>query len=151
MDLRTGKHELIIPISKAVGIPNEYSEMKGAKHWFNHLLVACDGKRFIFLHRWQRPGEHSFLTRMLPSNPDGTGPYVVDPYGYTSHFIWRDSQHILARARHPSHGNKFYPWIPPFWLGCVPTSQPGHGCFAMKNFFCQTAAQLGTGGSTGKR
>jgi len=108
MDLSTGKHELIVPISKAAAIPNEHGEMKGAKHWFNHLLVAPDGKRFIFLHRWQQPGQSSFLTRMFTSNPDGTDLYVVDPYGQTSHFIWRDPQHILAWARHPSHGDKFY-------------------------------------------
>jgi hypothetical protein len=108
VDLRTGKHELIIPLSKVAAIPNAHDEMKGAKHWFNHLLVAPDGKRFIFLHRWQRPGQLTFLTRMFTSNPDGTDLYVVDPYGQTSHFIWRDSQHILAWARHPSHGDKFY-------------------------------------------
>ena len=108
MDLSTGKHELIVPISKAAAIPYEHGEMKGAKHWFNHLLVAPDGKRFIFLHRWQQPGKSSFLTRMFTSNPDGTDLYVVDPYGQTSHFIWRDPQHILAWARHPSHGDKFY-------------------------------------------
>ena len=108
MDLRTGKHELIIPIAKLAAIPNAHDEMKGAKHWVNHLLVAPDGKRFIFLHRWQQPGKGSFLTRMFTSNPDGTDLYVVDPYGQTSHFIWRDARHILAWARHPSHGDKFY-------------------------------------------
>ena len=45
---------------------------------------------------------------MFTSNPDGTDLYVVDPYGQTSHFIWRDAWHILAWASHPSHGNKFY-------------------------------------------
>jgi hypothetical protein len=108
LDLGTGKHELIVPLSKAAGIPNEHDDMKGAKHWFNHLLVAPDAKRFIFLHRWQRPGQASFMTRMFTSGPDGTDLYVVDPYGFTSHFIWRDSRHILAWARHPSHGDKFY-------------------------------------------
>src|ERR1022692_4316783 len=94
MDLRTGKHDLIIPISKVAGIPNAHDEMKGAKHWFNHLLVEPDGKRFIFLHRWQRPGQLSFLTRMFTSNPDGTDLYVVDPYGQTSHFIDRKSTRL---------------------------------------------------------
>ena len=32
----------------------------------------------------------------------------MDQYGYTSHFIWRDPQHILAWARHPSHQDAFY-------------------------------------------
>ena len=108
LDLGTGKHELIVPLSKAAGIPNEHDDMKGAKHWFNHLLVAPDAKRFIFLHRWQRPGQASFMTRMFTAAPDGTDLYLVDPYGFTSHFIWRDSRHILAWARHPSHGDKFY-------------------------------------------
>jgi len=107
-DLRTGKHELIIPISKAAAIASPHAEMDGAKHWFNHLLVAPDGKRFIFLHRWQKPGAGSFMTRMFTANPDGTDLRVVDPYGYTSHFIWRDPRHILAWSRHPSHGDKFY-------------------------------------------
>jgi len=108
VDFRTGKHDLIIPISKAASIPSPHAEMTGAKHWFNHLLVAPDGKRFIFLHRWQLPGKSGFMTRMFTANPDGTDLYVVDPWGDTSHFIWRDPQSILAWARHPSHGNKFY-------------------------------------------
>ncbi|HET8549572.1 MAG TPA: hypothetical protein VFL57_16280, partial [Bryobacteraceae bacterium] len=76
------------------------------KHWFNHLLWAPDGKRFVFLHRWQRP--KGFGTRMITVSPDGKDPCVLDPWGETSHFIWRDAQHILAWARHPSHGDKFY-------------------------------------------
>ncbi len=108
VDFRTGKHDLIIPFSKAASIPSPHADMTGAKHWFNHLLVAPDGKRFIFLHRWQLPGKSGFMTRMFTAKPDGTDLYVVDPWGYTSHFIWRDPQNILAWARHPSHGDKFY-------------------------------------------
>ena len=33
---------------------------------------------------------------------------LVDLYGQTSHFIWRDPTHILAWARHPSDGDRFY-------------------------------------------
>jgi hypothetical protein len=107
-DLHTGKHDLIIPISKVAAIPDKYDDLSGAKHWFNHVLVAPDAKRFIFLHRWQKPGHSGFMTRMFTSNPDGTDLFVVDPYGQTSHFIWRDPQHVLAWASHPSQGNKFY-------------------------------------------
>ena len=45
---------------------------------------------------------------MFTARPDGTDLYVLDPNGDTSHYIWRDPQHILAWAWHPSHGNKFY-------------------------------------------
>lgn len=108
IDLRTGKYDLIISFSKIAAIPDRYDDMAGAKHWFNHLLVAPDAKRFIFLHRWQKPGRSGFLTRMFTAKPDGTDLFLVDPYGQTSHFIWRDPRHILAWASHPSHGTKFY-------------------------------------------
>ena len=49
-----------------------------------------------------------FSTRLITVNADGTDPIVVDPYGKTSHFIWRDAEHICAWAWHPSHGERFY-------------------------------------------
>jgi hypothetical protein len=55
--LNSGKHDLIIPFAKVAAIPDKYDDLSGAKHWFNHLLVAPDAKRFIFLHRWQKPGQ----------------------------------------------------------------------------------------------
>jgi hypothetical protein len=45
---------------------------------------------------------------MFTANPDGRDLYCLDPYGDTSHFIWRDNRSILAWAKHPSHGHKFY-------------------------------------------
>ena len=107
-DLRSGKTELIIPISLVAGIPAEGLDSENSKHWFNHLLVSPDGHRFIFLHRWQGPQHRSFVTRMFTSAPDGKNLYVLDRYGRTSHFIWRDPKHVLAWAQHPSHGEKFY-------------------------------------------
>lgn len=48
------------------------------------------------------------MTRMFTASADGRDLYVVDPYGDTSHFIWRDPATIMAWATHPSHGYKFY-------------------------------------------
>jgi hypothetical protein len=109
VDLRTGKQKLLLSFADALKVPNPHGDWTGAKHWFNHLLIAPDGNRFIFLHRWRGKKEGtSFTTRMFTADRDGRNPYVVDPYGRTSHFIWRDASHILAWAWHPSHGDKFY-------------------------------------------
>jgi hypothetical protein len=110
VDLTTGKQRLVIPFSEAVEIPNNHSMWEpSAKHWFNHLLHSPDGTRFIFLHRWRGPKQgRGFGTRLFTANSDGKDLYVVDPYGGTSHFVWRDPQHILAWAIHPSHGERFY-------------------------------------------
>lgn len=109
VDLRSGKQTLLLSFADAARIPYTRGDWTGAKHWFNHLLVNPDGKRFIFLHRWRGPKEgRGFATRMFTANTEGKELYVLDPLGRTSHFIWRDPQHVLAWAFHPSRGEKFY-------------------------------------------
>ena len=110
VDLATGESELLFSVAEAASVENPHAQTDLLKHYFNHLLVSPDGQRVIFLHRWRNPPgtRPGFGTRMFTIGADGSDPYVVDPYGRTSHFIWRDPTHILAWARHPSHGEKFY-------------------------------------------
>jgi hypothetical protein len=79
-----------------------------SKHWFNHLLCNPVNSRLFFLHRWRTPGQRSFKTRAFTVNPDGSELFVLDPFGGTSHFVWRDPRHVFAWAWHPSHGEAFY-------------------------------------------
>jgi len=108
VDLESGRSDLIVSLADVVKIPFAKGDISKAKHWFNHLLVNTDGTRFEFLHRWRLPGQKGFATRMLTARPDGSDLRVIDPSGYTSHFIWRDPRHILAWSWHPSHGERFY-------------------------------------------
>lgn len=109
VDLATGKRTLLISIADAARIPYPGGYSNNAKHWFNHLLISPDGKRFIFLHRWRGDKEgRSFSTRLFTADATGKDLYITDPHGKTSHFVWRDPQHILAWAWHPSHGDRFY-------------------------------------------
>lgn len=108
MDLATGKQSLLISVADIARFPDRDRDWKGAKHWLNHLLVSPDGSRMIFLHRWRALGEKTWSTRMLTMGTDGKDLYVVNSFGMTSHFIWRDAKHILAFARQPAHGDRFY-------------------------------------------
>ena len=112
VDLDTGEAKLIVSLKQIAAIPHEHGEpgeLENSKHWFNHLLFNTDGSRFIFLHRWTPEDKEKyknvggFGTRMLTASAEGEDIRVVDPYGKTSHFIWRDPTHILAWAWHPSH------------------------------------------------
>jgi hypothetical protein len=99
MDLASGKIELIVTYAQVVAVPYKLGSWEGSKHWFNHLLFSPDGRRFIFLHRrsgGQNP--QAGITRMFTARPDGTDLYVLDPYGDTSHFIWRESSHVIGRT-----------------------------------------------------
>ncbi|MFN7933442.1 MAG: hypothetical protein U0R19_08955 [Bryobacteraceae bacterium] len=109
VDLATGKKSLLVSIADAQRIPYPGGYSNGAKHWFNHLLISPDAKRFIFLHRWRGDKEKAgFSTRMFTADANGKNLFVLDPAGRTSHFIWRDPQTVLAWAWHKSHGDKFY-------------------------------------------
>jgi hypothetical protein len=109
VDLSTGKQTLVLAVADAAKFPNAERDWKGVKHWFNHLLFSPDGARFIFLHRWRGAKEgQGFATRMFTAAADGKDLHVLDPFGRTSHFIWRDPQHILAWALQPAHGERFY-------------------------------------------
>jgi hypothetical protein len=44
---------------------------------------------------------------MFTANPDGSELRVLDDNGVTSHFIWRDPQHILAWSRYQMPGAFF--------------------------------------------
>jgi len=106
MDMKTGEHELIFSLADAVAVKHPDIELGEKWNWFNHLLIAQDSKRVIFLHRWRDrvdlPRDKKtggFTTRMFTINLDGSEPYVLEPSGLVSHFIWRDPKHLVAWAR----------------------------------------------------
>ena len=107
IDLDTGDAKLIVSLADVAKIPYEHGDLSPMKHYFNHLLINTDGTRVEFLHRWRGPGVRSFGTRMLTCGLDGADLYVLDPHGRTSHFIWRDPQHICAWSWHPKLGSGF--------------------------------------------
>jgi hypothetical protein len=112
MEMKTGKQKLLFSFADALKVPfagrPESQFLPGAKHWFNHLLFNTDGSRFFFLHRWRNPGQTSFHTRAFTCDGEGKNWHCLDPHGATSHFIWRDPEHIMAWAWHPSHSDRFY-------------------------------------------
>lgn len=113
MDLKTGETKLLFSFRDVADIVPEGGYSKGAKHWFNHLLIAPDSKRFLFLHRWRGEEEcrgkwKGWKTRLMTANADGSGIYVLNPYDYTSHLVWRDAAHVIAHAERPDHGKSFY-------------------------------------------
>lgn len=98
VDLETGEAKLIISLKQVANLGEIPDTQPGIKHYFNHLLFNPDGSRFIALHRWRYPNGHR-LTRMITATPDGEDIRIVIDNGYASHFIWRDSTHILSQSK----------------------------------------------------
>lgn len=108
-NLESGKKELIISIADMNRIPLKesddptFKDFYTQKNWFNHLLFNTDGSRFVFLHRWISPSKGKvggFGTLMYSSDLNGKDIRIVDGSGYTSHFIWRDPEHLAMWTKH---------------------------------------------------
>ena len=49
-----------------------------------------------------------FVTRMFTADKNGKDLYMLDPSGFTSHFIWRDPEHICAWTKPVGQKEAFY-------------------------------------------
>jgi hypothetical protein len=116
MNMETGESELIVSLAALSDIPYQGKPLHDQWNYVNHLLVSPDSKRFIFLHRWRAKGpddegfavNNGFVTRMFTANLDGSDLYVLDPSGFTSHFIWRDPEHVCAWTKPEGKESAFY-------------------------------------------
>jgi len=116
MNLDTGESELVFSLADAAAIEHNGESLADHWHYFNHLLINPDDSRFIVLHRWRKnSGEGSaagptggFTTRMFTVAMDGSRRTILDPSGYTSHFIWRDATHVCAWTQPIGKKSAFY-------------------------------------------
>lgn len=116
VDLQSGESELIISLADVAKIAwPDGKTHADAWHYFNHLLINPSGDRFVFLHRY-RPEfdpqtleyKGGFVTRMFSADRDGGRLHVVDPSGYTSHFIWKNAEQLTMWTRPAGQPNGFY-------------------------------------------
>lgn len=116
VDLETGDADLIVSLADVAAIPWPDGQTHAdAWHYFNHLLINPSGTRFIVLHRY-RPKfdpatlqfEGSFVTRMFTANMDGSDRYVLDPSGFTSHFIWKNDHQVTMWTKPIGNQSGFY-------------------------------------------
>lgn len=82
------------------------TEMKGAEHKVNHIMLNPSGDRFMVLHRWFN-GKQKF-TRLLTANIDGSDLYDLCDDNMTSHCYWKTDKELLAFARKKETGNGYY-------------------------------------------
>ncbi|MHC4479668.1 MAG: hypothetical protein ACYS1C_01665 [Planctomycetota bacterium] len=108
MDLDSGESRLIVSLAQLAAFQPP-ADSRGAKHWVNHVQFSPRGTRFAFLHRWRGAMTGAgFRTRLLTSNPDGSGLRCVSDHEMVSHYDWRDEGHLLAWARRRDLGDRYF-------------------------------------------
>ena len=105
MNMHTGKSTLLFSLADiAAYAPTE--SMRGAEHYFNHLLFSPDGSRFLFIHLWNSRGNR--CGRMITSDLAGGNIHLLNNEGHTSHYSWKSNTEILAFATHKELGSHYY-------------------------------------------
>ncbi len=112
MDLRTGKSQLAVPLSKLI---DEFPEpgMDSTVSWVNHLLFSPDGRRFAFIHRWRvfgpwGRGIRSYITRMFTANRDGSGLWKLPMAGHASHYTWISPDRLIVFSKTAGDGCNYH-------------------------------------------
>ena len=113
LDIKTEKDRLIVPYSTCAAMPHLGEDVSNYWHWYNHLLICPNSKRFLFLNRWRKERVFAdqgtgFITRMFTADQNGEDLYVLDPSGNTSHFVWRDDQQVCAWTKPIGYEAGFY-------------------------------------------
>ncbi|RHA67243.1 glycosyltransferase family A protein [Dorea formicigenerans] len=105
INIETGE---VTPLLKYTDFMNfeKRSEMEGAEHKVNHLMISPNGKRFMVLHRWFKNGEK--YTRLVTCNMDGTEMYNLSDDNFVSHCCWKNNEEILSYLNKKESGKGYY-------------------------------------------
>jgi len=90
VNLDTGEKTRIVSIQDVLSLDAE-EDFPELQHWFEHIMVSPNGKRFVFLHRFSPVGDvFHYETRMILASIDGKNLQVIPGWkdNSWSHFGW---------------------------------------------------------------
>jgi hypothetical protein len=93
INLKTNQEELIITLKQLIDL-SPVETMVDEAHKVNHIDIAPDSKRFMFLHRWVGP-KGRFM-RLITANKDGKDLFILNGDKMISHSCWLDNNHIIS-------------------------------------------------------
>ncbi|MGP6146566.1 hypothetical protein [Jeotgalibaca sp. A122] len=105
VDLKTGISEPLLTYADFANFEST-SEMQGAEHKVNHLMLNPSGDRFMVLHRWFVGGRK--FTRLVTVGSDGKEFYNLSDDGMVSHCFWKNDKEIIGFLKKKKEGNGYY-------------------------------------------
>lgn len=97
IDIENNKSKLIITL-KDLQLFKPNNTMKNAMHKINHIDIAPDSNRFMFLHRWV--GAQGRFMRLITADcMDGNNKFIVTGNDMVSHNCWTTRNQIISFCR----------------------------------------------------
>jgi hypothetical protein len=95
VDLTTGEAKLILSIEDFLRTNGIAPDL--GKHYFTHIQIAPEGRRFAFIHRCYL-ASGGLVNNFVVANTDGSSSKIVLD-DKMSHFDWKDEQRIIIWCR----------------------------------------------------
>jgi len=105
IDLEENSSKLLITLEELKDF-NYVDSMFNAKSKVNHIDIAPNGERFMFLHRWFKNGVK--YSRLLTADLDGKNLHELISDDMVSHCIWKNDSQILSFCRVNGVGEKYF-------------------------------------------
>lgn len=106
IDIEKNTSKLIISLDTLKKI-KPHPTMVNSKHKVNHIDIAPDGKRFMFIHRWIGP-KGRFHRLLTASCMDGSDLFYLTGTELVSHNCWMmDSKNIVSFSKTKDGRNKY--------------------------------------------
>jgi hypothetical protein len=94
ISIKTNETRQIISLKQILAI-KPLSNMEGAIHYLEHLMINPNDKRFMFLHRW-KINDGSVYSRLYTADTDGHDIYLLNDSGRVSHSCWKNNNEIIS-------------------------------------------------------
>jgi hypothetical protein len=105
INLMENKSKLILSLEQLKNFRSN-TTMRDARHKVNHIDIAPDGNRFMFLHRWVGP--QGRYMRLLSANCiDGSNLYYLIGDQMVSHSCWWGNKDIISFCRLEDGRNQY--------------------------------------------
>ena len=95
VDLQTGEAKLILSIGEFLR-RNGFDSTLG-EHYFTHIQISPDGRRFVFMHRCSLPSG-GLVNNFVVAGTDGLDARILLD-DKMSHFDWQGNDHVIVWCR----------------------------------------------------
>jgi hypothetical protein len=86
-----------------IGTRPSFSE---STHYFNHVNIAPDGQKFVFLHRFLSGNQR--FDRLFAGDPEGDRLDLLVDNDFVSHYCWLDETTLIGYMRGPEKEDGYF-------------------------------------------
>ncbi|PQB07821.1 hypothetical protein BST83_12155 [Polaribacter filamentus] len=102
VDLNSGEKKDLFFLNEM----QSYTDKDVDREWFNHIMISPNGKKIMFLHRWEI--KKVKFDALYVADSDGSNLKCISNNGMVSHCFWIDDKTVLGYLRGSNKKDQYY-------------------------------------------